>query len=405
MCSIFGVIGHEINETNFQILKQSAGDRGRDGGRVEEYRLNNGLMVRLGNWRATPTPEEQKAPLQPYGQMVHNGTIANDAELGRRDGEVDSMVLARILDRTSLKGLRESLQRVRGSFALACLTENDIYLACNYKPIYFWKDWHGAVYFSSLARHFQGICPYGSAPVQMNPYSVMALLTGAALPLPRLTAKRALVVCSAGLDSTTVATILVAKGWETRLLHFRYGCRAQGPEVQRIPLIAQALGVDYEFLSIDYSSMGNSPLLDQNLSIAGGIEGAEYAHEWVPARNFVMLALASAYAESNGFHVIALGNNLEEAGAYPDNEEEFYIGLNRVLNYAVRSNYELNILQPVGHLMKHEIVAKGLALGAPYQYTWSCYRGGDQHCGECGPCFMRRIAFERNGEIDPVMSN
>jgi 7-cyano-7-deazaguanine synthase len=115
-----------------------------------------------------------------------------------------------------------------------------------------------------------------------------------------------------------------------------------------------------------------------------------------------MLANAVAYAEANNHDVIALGNNLEESGAYPDNEEEFTHLLDGVLDYAVQEGRQVRLVAPVGHLMKHEIVRLGVDINAPLDLTWSCYKDGDKHCGECGPCFMRRTAFERNGLTDPV---
>jgi 7-cyano-7-deazaguanine synthase len=150
---------------------------------------------------------------------------------------------------------------------------------------------------------------------------------------------------------------------------------------------------------------GASPLLNADAAISKGVEGAEYAHEWVPARNLVMLSVATAYAEANGFNVIALGNNLEESGAYPDNEEQFTIQFDSLLPMAVHDGYEVRVVAPVGTLMKHEIVKLGLELGTPFKETWSCYKGGLKHCGECGPCFMRRTAFERNGTTDPVFED
>src|SRR5690606_35279475 len=142
--------------------------------------------------------------------------------------------------------------------------------------------------------------------------------------------------------------------------------------------------------------------LDELVTADEGAAGAEYAHEWVPARNLVMLSLATAVAESAGFPYIVLGNNLEEAGAYPDNEMQFINKLNEVLPYATNLHHYVEILMPVGNLMKHEIVRTGLELDAPMDLTWSCYEGGTVHCGTCGPWFMRKKAFEMNGQTDHV---
>jgi 7-cyano-7-deazaguanine synthase len=406
MCSIFGAVGTDIDLDLLDSIREHARDRGRDGGNMVRYALRDGHAF-LGNWRATPTPEVEVGPLQPYNGLVHNGTIANDRDLGGHEGEIDSQVLSRVLDRTNLSSFRDSLARVVGSYALAVVNQETVLAAVNYKPLHFWAPSGAgeAVYFSSMERHLLPYMPYGQRPVQVPPYSVIDLRTGESLELPRNYEQRAVVICSAGLDSTTVATMLVRQGFQVCLLHFRYGCRAQTREAALIPRLAVELGASYEILDLPYTKLsGGSPLLDQAKDIAGSIEGAEYAHEWVPARNLVLMSIASAFAEANGFHVIALGNNLEESGSYPDNEEQMTILLDRVMDYAVQNGYNLRVTQPVGHLMKHEIVALGLKLGAPYRHTWSCYEGGDRHCGRCGPCFMRKTAFERNGTQDPVFA-
>ncbi len=403
MCSIYGAIGHDID---FQLLARvqlASQDRGRDGGNSVHYPLADGSTIVLGNWRATPTPELEEGHRQPYKGIVHNGTIANDEELGLREGEIDSEVLPRILDRKSLDNFATSLGCIKGSYAIAAVGEAEdcLYLACNYKPIYIYQR-EGAWYFSSLERHLMTLVLDGTRPVKMEPYTALSLPSNKAIKLRPEPEKSAVIIASAGLDSTCVATKLIHDGWFVHLLHFQYGCRAQAKESECIKKIAKFLGVTYSYQDLPYTNIGGSPLLETGTEIAKGIEGAEYAYEWVPARNLVMLAYATAYAEARGYSYIALGNNLEEAGAYPDNEEEFTILFDQLLDNAVQEGAQVRVISPVAHLMKKEVVALGLKVGAPFHETWSCYKGGEIHCGECGPCFMRRTAFERNGVIDPV---
>lgn len=402
MCSVFGALG-DVDVAFVERLAALCADRGRDGGRVEKYPCAAGGLAVLGNWRAAPTTEPKDAPLQPYDGVVHNGTIANDRELGNPLGAVDSMVLPKVLDRSSLVAFAASLGRVKGSFALAAYsaTASDIFLAANYKPLH-WTRLGGFAAFASMERHLAPFVGPGLRPAVVPPYSAMSLGTGQVVRLPRQRPPAALVVCSAGLDSTTVAAHYAAQGREVRLLHFTYGCNAESKEASRIPAIAEALGASCEVLPLDYSRLrGDSPLFTKR-EPADGVAGAEFAFEWVPARNLVMLSTATAYAEANGFGTIALGNNLEESGAYPDNEEQFTHLVDGALDYAVRAGFEVRIEAPLGALMKHEIVALGSKLGAPLGLTWSCYRNGDRHCGECGPCYMRREAFARCGLVDPV---
>jgi 7-cyano-7-deazaguanine synthase len=404
VCSIFGALSKNPDMRIIDALRRKAGDRGRDGGRMEEFRLPNGWFAYLGNWRATPTTEVERGPLQPYDGIVHNGMIANTSELGLQPGEIDSQVLPRIILRHTLTEFRHSIDRIVGSYAIAAVAVDTIFLACNYKPIYYWSPDGRSFYFSSMARHFDGIVPRGQRPVKMLPYSVMDLRTGDMFTLPLKMKRRALVIASSGLDSTVTAAQMIADGFDVRLLHFTYGAIATSNEVYRIPQIARALGCESDIVPLDYSHMqGDSRLFGSGTDIADGISGTEYAHEWVPARNLVMLAIATAYAEAHGYHYIALGNNLEEAGAYPDNEEEFTTLFDNLLPHATQNGYGIAVISPVGHLMKHEIVSLGLKLKAPLEHTWSCYRNGNVPCGECGPCFMRKTAFARVGAVDPAL--
>lgn len=404
MCGIYGALGHPLLSDLF-FISALARDRGRDGGRMEVYELAaTDDVAMLGNWRATPTTELERGKLQPYDRMVHNGTIANDRELGAQPGEIDSEVLARVIDRRGVQELAASLARVRGSYALAVQTGETVLLAANYKPLHFYRsDTANAVYFASMERHLAPVVKPGHRAAKLEPYSVLDLRTWASAQIPREFSKRAVVIASAGLDSTTVATKLIHDGYEVHLVHFLYGCNAQDSEAHLIPQIARRLGCDYTFLPIDPTMFGTaSRIMNDEAELAPGIDGAEWAHEWVPARNLVMLAHATAFAEANGYHVVALGNNLEESGAYPDNEEEFTNLFNQLLPNAVHDGYKVSVVWPVGNLMKHEIVKLGVDLGAPLDVTWSCYRDGKKHCGACGPCFMRRTAFARNGLQDPV---
>lgn len=408
MCSIFGALGFP-DMNLFSHMAESARDRGRDGGRMETYELVDGREIILGNWRATPTPELETGPnvrLQPYDGIVHNGTISNDKELGGREDEIDSEVLPRVINRRSVYTIAHSLMKVKGSYALGIRGTNTLFLAANYKPLYYYAtgDDNDTIYFSSMERHLSPIVRRGHRAVRLEPYSVINLSNYESYAIPRDDGMTAVVIASAGLDSTVAATHLIHQGYDVMLLHFAYGCNAQGREIDSVREIARVLGCRYKILDLPFANMqGDSPLFSPENRVASGVEGAEFAHEWVPARNLVMIGMAVAYAEANGYHTVALGNNLEEAGAYPDNEEEFTNLLNQVMPYATQNGYKVSVVSPVGTLMKHEIVKLGLQIGAPLEHTWSCYKGGEKHCGECGPCFMRREAFRRNGVVDPVM--
>jgi 7-cyano-7-deazaguanine synthase len=200
----------------------------------------------------------------------------------------------------------------------------------------------------------------------------------------------------------------VKAGYDVTLLHFRYGCRAEAKEIEAIKNVAHYLGCSVKLIDmagVFRNDIGNSRLTntyDELMTDRQGEASAELAYEWVPARNLVFYSMALAYAEAHKMDVLALGNNLEESGAYPDNEMIFTLKFAEIVPYAINLGHRIRIEQPVGNLMKHEIVKKAIGLGTPLEMTWSCYENGDAHCGTCGPCYMRKKAFEMNGLTDPV---
>lgn len=203
---------------------------------------------------------------------------------------------------------------------------------------------------------------------------------------------RCLVVCSGGLDSTTAAAhALSVDGRQPILLHFRYGCRAEAREVEAVRNVASALGVEHLVVEISWlGQLGGSSLTDPRAPIAGPIEGAEYPHEWVPARNLLMIAHAAALCDARGIGEIYMGLNLEEGAVYPDNTVEFYERLNGLMPLATLSRPVIRM--PLARMMKWQIVRHAATIGAPIHLSWSCYRAGPLHCGQCGPCYLRRTA-------------
>ena len=459
MCSVFGLLTLPQNVTNIatlisdmEFVASQSKERGNDGfgfylqsshgnsvyqretkpAQYEpEFRSSVGAMARegslgqlrmVGNCRAEPTTEwvkdKQEYDQQPYvvGNWViaHNGTIANDADLrfvvDHHPSLIDSAAIAEVLNNLSHKtGLPDEqvfekcIAALKGSFAILAINldcPDRIYFACNYRPLWFaYTDYRSQLWFASardyLPQDGHMIPPYSYGYFTAD--ATAGEITRVIKPLRKIPNKKALVVCSGGLDSVVAATQMISSGYDVTLAHFKYGSRAEGPEDTAIKAVSEYLGVPLVIIPMNIYKPSDSPLLQADSEIAGGEAGAEFAHEWVPARNLVMLSLATAYCEAGGFHTLALGNNLEEAGAYPDNEPEFIKKFNDLLPFAVGDGKRLEVVMPVGNMMKHEIVALGHKLGAPMHLTWSCYRAGGHHCGTCGPCFMRRTAFKING--------
>jgi len=175
--------------------------------------------------------------------------------------------------------------------------------------------------------------------------------------------------------------------------------------VAAIQTVADTLNLPLEIVDLGNlfdEVIQGSNLVEDNPDITDGEAGAEFAHEWVPARNLVMLSIATAYAEAHGYDSVASGINLEEAGAYPDNEMEFVRRFADTLPFATSADSHVEVEMPVGNLMKHEIVRLGLDTDAPLDDCWSCYEDAEYHCGNCGPCYMRQTAFRINETPDPL---
>lgn len=362
----------------------------------------------VANFRAEPTTEyvpfKTVDDIQPFiglksdHHVVHNGTIRNDKDLRSRFGfttatTIDSAVIPYLYDRFGEAGIDQLI----GSWAIAILESDRIFLARNYKPIWLYEDPDGNWFFGSLPNHLPRgaweMDPYSTAQITANGFSY--------IHHEERKNKKAVVICSGGLDS--VVTAYVAKhvdGMDVRLIHFKYGCVAETHEDTAIRNIARHLGVPYTFLDLDFlKQLGGSPIIDGG-TIAGGEAGAEFATEWVPARNAVFLSLVAAYCDRWDIGNIYMGLNLEEGSSFPDNGESFHYYMEKAFDVGTMSRPRLH--SPFLNKVKHEIVAEGLRLNVPMGETWSCYRDGDHQCGDCGPCYMRMNAFKMNGVKDPA---
>lgn len=343
--------------------------------------------------------DESPSSVQKLGGLPPQIVLDGKVSIKTIQKEADIMDISNAINFDSLWDFKNSIQeKLIGSYALAVLFEDgEIWIACNYKPVWIGSCGDG-IYFSSLHSHF----PPQVNPYQMEPYSVINLNSGESFKIKRQQSARAVVVGSSGLDSTSVMAYAVqAHGNEnTSVIHYNYACKATKKEIESINKIAAHFQINLQILSLP--NFGGSSLLDEDKEIPVAEGKIKIAQEWVPARNLLMLSTAVAYAEANDIGHIYLGTNLEEAETYPDNEEQFILDFNHLLSRAVQNGVKIQVHAPLGNLMKPEIVLFGNTYGAPFHLTWSCYRGGDIHCGKCNSCNKRKTAFEKNGLKDPV---
>jgi len=222
-------------------------------------------------------------------------------------------------------------------------------------------------------------------------------------------AKKAVILLSGGLDSTTVLAIAAARGFSCYCLSFAYGQR-QEIELARASAIAASAGAEHLVLSLDLDKIGGSALTT-NQEVPKGRTSLEINSSipdtYVPARNMIFLAHATAWAEVLGAKDIFIGVNAIDYSGYPDCRPEFIEAFEKMANLGTRTGSEgtnFSIHTPLIKLSKAEIIKKGLDLGVDHSLTHSCYDPDDQGraCGFCDSCLLRLKGFEEAGLQDPV---
>ncbi len=224
---------------------------------------------------------------------------------------------------------------------------------------------------------------------------------------------RALVLCSGGLDSTTLLALAVEKFGNENVyaLSISYGQRHE-KELKAARDVARYYGVEQRFLDLSaiFSDSSCSLLAhsDQDIPKESYAEQLEQSSTslvstYVPFRNGLFLSSAVSMALSLECSVLYYGAHHDDwaGNAYPDCSLDFVNAMNEAI--VLGTGGELHMEAPFVQWSKADIVKKGLELNVPYELTWSCYEGGDKPCGVCATCIDRARAFELNGIIDPLV--
>jgi 7-cyano-7-deazaguanine synthase len=222
-----------------------------------------------------------------------------------------------------------------------------------------------------------------------------------------MSAKRAVVLLSGGLDSATTLAIAREGGYELCALSVAYGQR-HAAELKAAGRIARALDVArHQVIDVNLDAVGGSALTDRRLSVpeqpTPGIPVT-----YVPARNTLFLALALGWAEVLGARDIFIGVNAVDYSGYPDCRPEFIAAFEKLTALATKAGAESGqgfaIHAPLIRLTKADIIRKGAALGVDFAQTVSCYQADAQGraCGACDACRIRRDGFVAAGVADPT---
>ena len=223
--------------------------------------------------------------------------------------------------------------------------------------------------------------------------------------------KKAVVLLSGGLDSTTTLAIALDEGYDTYAMSFRYGQR-HAVELQCAKNIANALGVkQHTIVDINLRIFGASALtadivVPKNRSDTEMEDGIPITY--VPARNTIFLSYALAYAEVLSADTIFIGVNAMDYSGYPDCRPEYINAYQAMANLATQTGVEgktkLTIRAPLIDKTKAEIIQIGAALGVDYSLTLSCYDpdAEGRACGGCDSCLLRKRGFKEADIPDPT---
>jgi 7-cyano-7-deazaguanine synthase len=224
--------------------------------------------------------------------------------------------------------------------------------------------------------------------------------------------KKAVVLSSGGIDSTTTLAMAKAEGYEVYSLSFNYGQR-HAVELKAAALVAKAFGAkEHSIIDLDLKKIGGSALTDA-IEVPKGRSEKEMTKgipvTYVPARNTIFLSYALAWAERLGAEDIFIGVTAIDYSGYPDCRSEYIRAFEQMANLALKAAVEgrlrIRIHAPLIEMSKGAIIRKGLELGVDYRLTHSCYdpSAEGQACGQCDSCLLRKKGFHEAGVIDPTV--
>ena len=213
---------------------------------------------------------------------------------------------------------------------------------------------------------------------------------------------KAVVLLSGGMDSVTALHHANAAHEVVAALSFDYGAKHNARELPFAAWHAQRLGVPHTVVPLAFiGEHFESDLLSRGGEIPRGhYEEQTMKRTVVPFRNGIMLAAAAGFAESRGAAALVIAAHAGDHAIYPDCREEFMASMAAAIRTGTYA--QIALLRPFIGMSKADIAARGHALGVDFARTWSCYAGGEIHCGECGTCVERREAFLLARVPDPT---
>lgn len=213
---------------------------------------------------------------------------------------------------------------------------------------------------------------------------------------------KVLVLLSGGMDSVTLLHKMHTEHDVVGALSFHYGSKHNDREIPFAKDHCELLGINHQNISLEFIAQHfKSDLLKSGGDIPEGhYESENMKQTVVPFRNGIMLSIAAGYAESIEADAVAIAAHSGDHAIYPDCRDDFMDSMSAALQKGTYKDIQL--LRPFVGIRKEDIAALGKELNVDYAKTWSCYKGGDLHCGKCGTCVERKEAFQLAGIEDPT---
>ena len=216
--------------------------------------------------------------------------------------------------------------------------------------------------------------------------------------------KKAICILSGGMDSTLSSYIAKNEGYEIIAVHFNYGQRTEKRELKAFRDICDDLGIleKYEIDIPFFTQIGASALTDKNIDVP--TEGVKpgVPITYVPFRNGIFLSITAAIAEKEGATAMYIGVVQEDSSGYPDCTDQFIQDITKAINQGTKEETKIEIITPLVHLTKAQIVEEAIKLNVPLEHTWSCYKEEEVACGVCDSCRLRLNGFKIAGVKDPI---
>lgn len=212
--------------------------------------------------------------------------------------------------------------------------------------------------------------------------------------------KNTLIVLSGGMDSVTMLHDF--KDEIALAVNFVYGSNHNARELECARYNCDQLGIELVVVNLDFiGNLFESSLLNGGEAIPDGNYDSENMRSTVvPFRNGIMLSVAAGLAESRGLQAVMIANHAGDHAIYPDCRENFILAMGKAISEGTYEHIKLRA--PYTLFTKTQIAARGQRLGIDYAHTYSCYKGGEKHCGTCGTCRERKEAFREAGIADPT---